>query len=155
VAFQLDMKAVARIASRVHLTEVRLIGLSAVRVSDSDEKQLQAKVEPSCTARIAGPDRIDATCLYKFKGSDSKRDLATVDVTYLLVYRTEGSDPIDESDLEHFANANGAYNSWPFVRELLHSMTSRMGFPPFVLPVLSFSPPRPQTSHHVPSKHEK
>ena len=41
-------------------------------------------------------------------------------------------------DLSQFAQANGAYHSWPFVRETIYGLTSRMGFPPYTLPVLSF-----------------
>ena len=144
MSFELDMKAVARIASRVSLNEVRLIALNVARVADSDEKQLGAKVERSCTAKMVEPEIIEVTCRYEFNGSDSKRDIATIVATYLLVYHLEESEPINVADLEHFAHANGAYNSWPFLRELLHSMTARMGFPSFVLPVLSFAPPRPR-----------
>lgn len=144
MAFELDMKAVARIASRVNLTEIRLSALNVIRIVDSNERQLNAKVERSCTAKMAEPGNIEVNCSYEFTGSDSKQDIATITAAYLLIYHIEDSEPIDPADLEHFAYANGAYNSWPFMRELLYSITSRMGFPPFILPVLSFAPPRPR-----------
>lgn len=46
----------------------------------------------------------------------------------------EGSD-FRPAELEAFANLNGVFNAWPYFREFLQSATTRMGLPPFVLPV--------------------
>lgn len=49
--------------------------------------------------------------------------------------------PSDEVGL-WFASQNGVYNAWPFLRELSHSLISRMGLPPLALPLFRL-PPKP------------
>jgi hypothetical protein len=67
-------------------------------------------------------------------------DLAEASMTYHIVYELRGEEPTATSDVEHFARANGAYHSWPFVRETIFNLTAKMGFPPYTLPVLLFLP---------------
>ena len=59
---------------------------------------------------------------------------------YRVLYGLKGDDPPDDNDLRHFADANGRYHTWPFVRETVVSLTGKMGYRPYVLPALSFSP---------------
>jgi hypothetical protein len=76
------------------------------------------------------PDALSCTCVY-----------------YLdYVFNVNGG-PTGEELQEHlaaFAKVNGIYNVWPYFRELVQSMGSRLGLPPVVLPV--FRVPRPSRS---------
>jgi hypothetical protein len=42
----------------------------------------------------------------------------------------------DEADFEAFANISATFAAWPYIREILQSLTSRAGIPPLVLDVL-------------------
>jgi preprotein translocase subunit SecB len=46
----------------------------------------------------------------------------------------EGLD-LRPDELQPFANLNGVFNAWPYFREFIQNATTRMGLPPFVLPV--------------------
>jgi hypothetical protein len=48
-----------------------------------------------------------------------------------------------EESLTAFAELNGLFNAWPYVRELVQSTTTRMSLPPLVLRVLRLSPSPP------------
>ena len=137
------MKAVARVASRVQIADIRLIGMNLKLIAESHEPQLTVNIERKCVGVLPNPKRIDVSCSYRFKGNDSQNEVVNIEMTYLLVYAVQDDEPVSDEYVKHFAFANGAYNSWPFARELFNSMTSRMGLSPFVLPVLTFAPPRP------------
>jgi len=138
------MTAVARVASRVQLKGIRLKDLAVKNEGESVSNQLSADIDRECVASKCDADKIEVTCRYQFHAKDAEQSIAVIAATYWLDYTVEGSEPIAPADAEHFAFANGAYNSWPFARELFHSMTGRLGLTPYVLPVLTFSPPRPR-----------
>lgn len=106
---------------------------------------LSGDVKKSCSATKWDGGLVEVSCGFHFGATDADSHVAFIDATYLLRYRVAGEDPVSEADAKHFAYANGAYNAWPFARELFHSFSSRMGLPPFVLPVLIFTPPKPAT----------
>ena len=145
MSFEIDMRAVSRVARRVSLAEVRLVDLNLRRTGQDDISKLSADVNRKCIPSKIDRGLIEVSCRYDFSAKASEKEVALISLAYNLKYEVDeaAGEPIEASDVEHFAYANGAYNSWPFARELFHSMTSRMGFPAFVLPVLSFAPPRP------------
>lgn len=55
--------------------------------------------------------------------------------TFLLIYSLPTTATIPEDAFEHFANVNGPYNAWPYWRELVQTMTGRVGLSGIVLPV--------------------
>lgn len=76
----------------------------------------------------------------KEKRSDTtEEDLLRVACAFRLQYafNVKGGPPADERDsfFAAFANVNGMFNAWPYVRELVHSTVARMGLPPMILPV--------------------
>lgn len=62
---------------------------------------------------------------------------ATVELTatFLLVYTLDSAANFEDDALEHFAAMNGAYNAWPYWRELVQSVAGRVGLSGIVLPV--------------------
>jgi hypothetical protein len=68
-----------------------------------------------------------------------------IEIAYLVTYTLNSPQELAQDDLAQFAEANGILHSWSFVREFLHSLTYRMGFPPFKLGVMHFAPkPKPK-----------
>ena len=140
-----DMVAVARVSRRIDLRAVRLAEIHATLKSDvALQDSLKPSFEHSCVPTKVENGEIEVACSYSFKVRSSNIKVAEANILYHLTYKLFGDDPADESDIEQFAHANGAYHSWPFVRETLNSLTSKMGLPPYNLPVLSFRPkPKP------------
>ena len=46
-------------------------------------------------------------------------------------------DATDE-DIDQFGNTTGPFVLWPYIRTQIADLTSKMGFPPFLLPVVIF-----------------
>ena len=145
---EVDIVAASRIARRVDLKKIHLTEIEATCVPGIGPKaSLKPTYEYHCFPVKVDAGNIEISCTYKFHVSSQEKELANANMTYHLVYKLFGDDPTDESDVEHFAHANGTYHSWPFVRELIFGLTSRMGFPPYTLPVMSFLPrsrPKPK-----------
>lgn len=57
--------------------------------------------------------------------------MATFELTYLVPKETK----VTQEQLNDFARLNGMYNVWPYWREFVQSMVTRMNLPPLVLPL--------------------
>lgn len=145
MAFQVDMVAASRVSRRVQLLAIQLTDLSMKRTADGDGSSLGADVNRNCMALKWDGGVVEVSCNFHFRAVDGDTQVGFIDATYLLRYGVEGSEPVAEADAKHFAFANGAYNAWPFARELFFGISSKMNLPPFILPVLIFTPPRTQT----------
>ncbi len=56
---------------------------------------------------------------------------------YRAAYRvTSIRPPLTEEEIDEFAQFNVPYTVWPYWRELVQSLTVRMGLPPLTLPLL-------------------
>jgi preprotein translocase subunit SecB len=144
-----DLAAAARISTRVEFRDIRLSEISA----SSPTKALgvlEPKIEHHCTPRRDG-DLLEVLCSYQIRVMSGDCEPLNADIKYLISYALQGDDPVDSSDLEHFASANGTYHSWPFVRQLLFDLTARMGYPPYNLPVFRFFPRKPKPVEAPPS----
>lgn len=69
------------------------------------------------------------------RGDDPTESLVDLNATFLLVYSLKPAAEFAEDALEHFAGMNGAYNAWPYWRELVQSVSGRVGLSGIVLPV--------------------
>lgn len=140
----LDMAAVARISRRVDLVDVRLAHVLANQEgSEEPSGPLMPEFSHQHDVVFHDSGHLVVASKYDFVGKKGEARLAHIEATYRLSYAIAGDDPVATEDLAPFATANGAYHSWPFVRELLHNLTARMGLPAFTLPVMSFLPPKP------------
>jgi preprotein translocase subunit SecB len=134
-----DLAAVNRVAKHVELKGVRLAEISAKCDPATIGPALIPNVDLDCQLGAYDTANIDVICNYTFAAkSDEKQTIQSV-IVYVLHYEISGSGSPSPDDLAEFARANGALHSWPFVRELLFGLTSRMGFPPYTLPVLHFN----------------
>lgn len=61
-----------------------------------------------------------------------------VNAKFLLNYAIEGED-LTQQDLDAFASRTATYNVWPYWREFVQTMTTRMGLPPITIPLLNLS----------------
>ena len=74
---------------------------------------------------------------HKFKlraGKSSKKTALKIEATFLLVFETQ--EEITEEFFNVYKEVSLPLNSWPFFRELVYSLTSRMNISPLTLPLL-------------------
>ena len=124
-------------AKRAELTGIRLIEISA-KCDPKAIGSLEPKVDLDCKPGAYSASELEIVCDYTFTVRAGQAEIAEANIKYLLVYELSGSGTPAEADLAEFARANGALHSWPFVRELIYSLTSRMGYPPYTLPTMHF-----------------
>jgi hypothetical protein len=96
--------------------------------NDSHQDHLYVFVDFQLTAGPAAQDKTEADATG-----------VRLKATYLLVYQLSQGVEQPEDALAHFAELNGAYNAWPYWRELVQSVTGRVGLTAIVIPV--FRPP--------------
>lgn len=138
-----DLAAVNRVAKRVELKGVRLSEISAKCDPTVIGPSLMPNVDLDCKVGEHNESSLEVICNYTFAAQSEAKQAIQSTITYLLNYEVSGSESPSVEDLTEFAQANGALHSWPFVRELLYGLTSRMGYPPYTLPVIHFSVTKP------------
>jgi hypothetical protein len=93
---------------------------------------------------------LSVACEYRFAGNaPTKAKVVEITIKYLVSYSFNTAQPLAESDVAQFAMANGTLHSWPFVREFLYALTSRMGVAPFKLGVMHFVPMPAKTQNET------
>lgn len=105
-----------------------------ITLDDSDERTFTAS----------------ATAAASFNHADET--LGTITCTFRLVYRS--AEPITDAIWREFGTRNVRANVWPYAREFIQSMTQRMGWPSFVLPVSTSPKLRPARRNAAPP-HER
>lgn len=140
------MKRVGSASHRFDVQEIRFVDCrySFKAPSDNDESgreiEFQFRVStPTITQHDRGLNvflRIDFAAPSPFKEDDDSREVkivADLELTYRL---KKGQEMPKSQEADAFARVNGIFNSWPFVREYIHSCLTRLGLPPFDLPLL-------------------
>jgi hypothetical protein len=137
-----NLAAAFKVARRAKLSDVVVTAVTAKRHGD-----LNGKIEPLLTDQYEVVEReetrLKILCRHSLEAASADRPVAEIHVDLNLIYDLNAGEPIDDSDLLAFANANGAYNSWPFIREVFNSLTLRLGLPGFILPSLLLVNPKP------------
>ncbi len=84
--------------------------------------------------------RISAGVLFLLSGKPDREDAAEVfkiEAKFVLDYTLDGDATPKDEEITAFAKLNGIYNAWPYWREYVQSVASRMGLPRVVLPALT------------------
>ena len=137
-----DLAAAFRVARCAKLSDVVVTAITAKRLGD-----LNGQLEPLLTDQyeiLAREEtKLKILCRHSLAAASSDQAVAEISVDLNLTYELTPGQPLDDKDLVAFANANGAYNSWPFIREMFNSLTLRLGLPGFILPSLLLVTPKP------------
>lgn len=72
---------------------------------------------------------------WDFKGDETADLFMTIKCSFLLTYEMSGADQLSESEVESFSESV-LLQVTPFQREFLATMTNRLGFPTFYVPLL-------------------
>ena len=134
-----DFAAAGRIASRTELRDVRVAEVTAT-CDPLPRGILEPTLEVDCVVGKRSEVELQVECAYRFNARVGEVPVVTAAIKYVILYDVKGSESLADGDLTEFAVGNGTLHSWPFVREFLHGLTSRMGFPPYTLPVVHFKP---------------
>ena len=133
-----DFAAIARVAKRAELKSVRMTEISA-RCEPAVLGTLVPSVNLECKPGTLDQGTLEVICEYEFAARVDQVQVVESRITFLLAYEISGGKNPSPEDLAEFARANGTLNPWPFVRDVLFGLTSRMGYPPYTLPLMHFN----------------
>ena len=126
--------------SGLELVNVRLAGveLSAptIYVSESGRK-LEAQISSSASYFNISTG-IVAKARLEFTGRYPDEEAAQLSVTIELEVIYTASQQMTDDVFDEFQKRNLPLNTWPFFRELLHTMLARAGWPLYTLPAFKF-----------------
>jgi preprotein translocase subunit SecB len=120
---------------------VRRVHADLHQLSPALDLEVWPKVEPSMTLL---EDYVVFDVTYEVLAQDNNRKPAvTLTTTLTLIF--ELVDTFKTEDLEAFGSIGVLTIAHPYVREMFHSLTGRMGIPPLLLEV---APPEPSSISH-------
>jgi preprotein translocase subunit SecB len=134
--------AAAKVAVRVDLQSVTLLAATYKRQQECPAGPYVFDIKRTSRYEI-GEDKKTISVVLIFslhasgEGDAQKEENAFLDIeaTFFLLYSIERLDGLDDSTFGSFADLNGTYNAWPYWREFVQNVTSRMGLPPLTIPV--------------------
>lgn len=132
------------VSGTVQIEQISLIEFSAMRQPEIEAMAVAVKhAAPEVAAQLERQkNRITVKAKFGVEGSDSTgnepRTILRIHASFLATYALEPSDSgtITPEQTDAFGKVNGLFNIWPYWRELVQSITTRMALPPLTLPVL-------------------
>lgn len=138
-----DAVAVGRIAQRVEILSIELVGASFDR---RDANALPGAVPAELTPQIGvdskwklSRDRDLLGCVVTFGTIFEGAAPYNLVADFRLTYSVTADGPLRRADLEQFASWNAVFNAWPYWREYISSTLNRAQLPKFLLPVMVVS----------------
>jgi hypothetical protein len=133
-----SIAAAGRVAQRVELVNIRLVQ-SAFTVSPKYVGgEVDASVRMQAQAQVIRRERLIQALARYYLIADTLKPKAPafrINAFYLLRYTVGDMEGLSASDIDDFADINGVFNSWPYWREYVQSVSCRMGLPIVTLPV--------------------
>jgi len=141
---------IARLVEQVSLTDLRLVGSQTAMsmtgtsfpqaIEHLEHLQQQIDIE-SAVGQIDKVDHIRCVirCTIGVKSREPPQEDAPhfhIEAAFELVYRVDSLEGISEELVTEFGQRNALYNAWPYWREFVQSMTTRMGLPALRIPLL-------------------
>jgi preprotein translocase subunit SecB len=145
----------SRVISAVEIEEVRLVAASATVRVRLPRQGAQTHIETS--ARVGeyqgGTLVVFPTIEVRVQGAKSTAPSAVqVKATFEVRYGLPKGFSVSRDELEAFAQTNAIFNVWPYWREFVQSVFTRMGLPPLTLPVFRLAretqKPAPKRTSH-------
>jgi hypothetical protein len=151
---KVDSEIAARVAQRYRLQEIYLVGGKISRDPLTVYPETLS-LEHKCSTESLTP--IDAEkylvrCNFRvaaFDGKEPNKLIMKIEASFCTSYveksQPEPLIPEDDADslleyCEHIITINPISNAWPYWREFVQSMGSRMGFPALTVPLLEIVP---------------
>ena len=124
------------ILKTVQLKELHVSSCAAKLRKDKLGEQLKIFIEDSVHHLPSHEDALEVNIKYTLHATaTTKRDYALkLECSYQLKY--ESVDPLPTEFVEIFLDVNLKLNTWPYFREYVQNMVSRMNLPPLTLDLL-------------------
>ena len=129
----MDPKRYREILKGIQLDTIALRALKANIHRENMEGSMKIEFRENASYKNT-EEGFEVSAQYVLIGKNKRRIALRVDCTYDLFFTSE--EEIDDEFFEIYKEFSLPLNLWPFFRELVHSITSRMNIPPLTLPLL-------------------
>jgi hypothetical protein len=154
---KLDIEAAARVAQRFVLQEINLVNAKISRdplIISPEALTLEHKCS---TDSLSSPDKEKylVLCNFRVTAFDSKNPsklVMDIETSFCTSYfkKPDVHIPDDVDSLlthaEYLGVINPIYDTWPYWREFVQSMSARMGFPALTVPLLEIRPKKSEAA---------
>lgn len=123
----------------VELEEIFLQGLKAKRFEIIPTGSANVNISTHFALSERQTDGIIALAQFKVEINNSEEGQTTpffIHADFILRYSFPKGLEVADEVIKQFINRNVPLNSWPYARELISSITTRMGLPPLVIGTL-------------------
>lgn len=125
----------AKVGARADLALVSLRSVEA-HLADTQDSGEPIQLEVSWETAHTRADPGEVRYLHQMSVSASAAQDFHIDCSYELIYLLTEDAEIDDEDLDAFGEVSVSFSAFPYVRELVQSLTTRASLPPLVLGTL-------------------
>ena len=147
---KIDLDLAIQVSDRIELESIRLMSCNCQQSHIVGLSQKSFDIERTTKSKMdSSTNRVFVFANFTLKAFETvttnKNPFAIIEATFLLIYRANSLEGITDKALEHFGNANGIYNAWPYWREFVQNTIIRMDLPALTIPVFRIvAPPKPK-----------
>lgn len=117
-----------------------------VLLSSSARSQLDPRALPErppslalsqhCSGILEPDNRVQVHAEAQLIGQIDEVEVLRIEAVYGVYYVLPPELQVEQQDVDAFAEQNGMFNAWPYLRELLANLSAKMGLPLPPLPLL-------------------
>jgi len=149
-----EIEAARELTSKSELKRVRLRRCYANLQGEEDQLQAPfglAQTHSTTASMISNVLRVEVNFNFQaFDASEAKAALFSVECSFDVDYEVEARYAPNQEAINAFKDGNAVYNCWPYARECVQNITSRMALRPPPLPLLRMAPkPKPKAAKPV------
>ena len=149
------LRTVTEVVPRLEVRDIRLVNL-ACGLTAPPPPAGSVNIDLSHTVKV---ELVEGNVLavqvhYSLKANPGGADgspFLTMSVVFQLLYDGENLASITQDKLQTFGDINGVHNAWPYFREVVQNMATRMGLPALTVPLLKIRRPKPADNAPAPN----
>jgi preprotein translocase subunit SecB len=144
---EISLVSAVKVADRVSLQSVKLLACDCKQKPKCPDGQKAFDMEGTSRFEVNKEQNIIGVYIQFVLNAFGKEEVErkkensflNIEATFLLLYSISSVEDLDDTAFRSFAEVNGTYNAWPYWREFVQSITSRMELPTLTVPVFRIS----------------
>ena len=138
---KIDYKIYRKFLTDVEIDGIVLKNLNASRTDDSYDPNVSISIKYNAKESKKEDDKLEILCSFDVKAITEiencdkklKKKLFGIKFDFCIQYSISSLKTFSQDYIEFFIYKNVPINIWPYARELVSSVTTRMGYQPLVL----------------------
>ena len=149
------LRHVAAVVPAIELRDIRLVDLSCALEAALPEPPFTASLSHEVKANVVDGNALVILVRFFLRATgrgDPSVEFLRLSAAFQLSYVGKDLNTLAPEQLSAFAGVNSVHNAWPYLRELINSMTTRMGLPALTVPLLKVRQPKSVTRSKTKAK---